>query len=455
MATSRSNPKTYRAIWRWHFYAGLIVAPFLLILSLTGAIYLFNDEINDATMPHLRFVETVTDPMPVSHLMRSALHDYPGTVTRVDMPSAANRSAIVFVRTDDNQDQRVAVNPQTAEVLGAYIYAQTLVGFADRMHGSLTLGTIGDRIVELAACWALVLIITGLYLWWPRGLKGPGGIVYPRLWLKGRLFWRDIHAVTGIWSAAVIIFLILTGLPWAGVQGNVVKQVAASVGVGYPASNRNYNAPKSDPTMKGALGEAPWTLEDTPLPKSDPHAGHPGHHIAPAQKDEAAIAGVDAITAQLMVHGLTQPYRLFMPSGPEGVYTVYTYPDQPEGQRTLYFDRYSSALIREIAYADYGWAAKAIELGVQLHMGNYFGLANQVLMLLACVTIVMLVISGFIMWWRRRPEGEAGFPARIPDTRLRVATGLLIIGGMLLPLMGASLIIVWVIDRIWLWRKQS
>ncbi|MEC8879964.1 MAG: PepSY-associated TM helix domain-containing protein, partial [Pseudomonadota bacterium] len=40
---------------RWHFYLGLCTAPFLLILSITGAIYLFNDELNDWIYPQLRF----------------------------------------------------------------------------------------------------------------------------------------------------------------------------------------------------------------------------------------------------------------------------------------------------------------------------------------------------------------------------------------------------------------
>ena len=56
-SASTPAPKgLYRTIWRWHFYAGLIVAPFLLILAVTGAIYLFNDELNDALMPELHFV---------------------------------------------------------------------------------------------------------------------------------------------------------------------------------------------------------------------------------------------------------------------------------------------------------------------------------------------------------------------------------------------------------------
>ena len=49
---TRSSPaplsRAYRAVWRWHFYAGVLVMPFLMLLALTGALYLFKDEIDQA-----------------------------------------------------------------------------------------------------------------------------------------------------------------------------------------------------------------------------------------------------------------------------------------------------------------------------------------------------------------------------------------------------------------------
>ncbi|MGK6319571.1 PepSY-associated TM helix domain-containing protein [Sphingomonas sp. DT-204] len=450
MATLAASSRLYRAIWRWHFYAGLVVAPFLLVLAVTGTIYLFNDEINDAIYPEQRFVAPHAADVPVSRMIDAALAVRPGAATRIDLPAANDRSAVVFVTPASGDPVRVSVDPGTGRVLGSFVYERTLVGLADTIHGSLAIGTVGDRIVELAACWALVLIATGLYLWWPRGRKGPGGILFPRLGAKGRLFWRDLHAVTGIWTVALIAFLIVTGLPWAGVQGDVLKRALSAAGIGYPASNRNYDPPKSIP-RKTALGEAPWTLEGAPMPASDPHAGHPGHDIMAAMPGSHAPGLTDAVVAAVADHGLEGGYRLFLPSGPTGVFTAYSYPDRPQGQRTLYFDRYSGRLVREIAYADYGWGAKAIELGVQLHMGNYFGRANQIVMLIPCVGIVLIVVSGIVMWWKRRPAGRLGAPPKVPEARLRGALAMLLVAGVLLPLFGASLIAVFVLD--WSARK--
>lgn len=436
----------YRAIWRWHFYAGLIVAPFLLILSVTGAIYLFNDEIDVALHPQWHVVAPHATSQPPTRMIEAALAAQPGAVTRIDLPSSPDRSAIVFITPEGGEPVRVAVDPGTGRVLGSFVYVRTLVGFADLMHGSLMLGTLGDAVVELAACWALVLIATGVFLWWPRGRRTLGGILYPRWRSRGRAWWRDVHAVTGVWTVALIAFLIVTGLPWAGIQGDLLQRGTAALGIGYPPAHATHGAPAS-PSAKQALGEVPWAMEQAPMPTSS--AGHAGHGMAATGRDDAAVAGVDRVAAMLARdHGLAGGYRLFLPAGATGVYTAYTYPGRPQGQRTLYVDRFDGRLIREVRFADYGWAAQAIELGVQLHMGNYFGLANQIVMLVPCVGIILLVVSGTVMWWKRRPRGKLAAPPRVPQARISGALAILAISALALPLFGLSLLGVAVADRL-------
>ncbi len=443
-----SDNRLYRTIWRWHFYAGLIVAPFLLILSVTGAIYLFNDELNDALMPELQFVQPVAAPLPPSRLIAAATAAVPGVPTRIDMPAAPDRPAKVYVRSAAGDPRQVMVDPASARVLGSYVYTRTLVGFADVMHGSLTFGPWGDAVVELAACWALVLIVTGLFLWWPRGRKSLAGIVWPRLAARGRIFWRDLHAVTGVWTVALIAFLLLTGLPWAVVQGPLVRGVVTALGVGNEVDRFSY-VPAASKSMGEALGRVPWSQEMMPMPASDlAHAGHGGESHVPKVADLTAVVGADRIALEAAARGLTRDYRLYLPSGPAGIYTVLTFPGRPEGQRTLQFDRWSGRLIGENGWGRYGVGAKAIELGVQIHMGRYFGLANQLLMLLPCIAIIVLVVSGVTMWCRRRPKGSLGAPPPMSGARLRSVMTVLIAAGIFLPLFGASLIVLAVGDRI-------
>lgn len=456
MVADRTS-RLYRTIWRWHFWAGLIVVPFLLVLSATGAIYLFNDEINDALYPELRLVAPSVDRVPVSAMLRAAVTAHPGAVSRIDVPAAADRAAIVFVRPASGPPLRVHVDPHGGRVLGSLRYDRTLVGLADEIHGSLMLGSLGDAIVELSACWALVLIGTGLYLWWPRGRWRAAGTVWPRFTGGGRRLWRDLHGPVGVWTGALIAFLIVTGLPWAAIEGDVIQRATAAAGIGYPPSFRTHNAPASAPVVSAPQADAagsgamPWTLSAAPRPRSAPPArhgasagGHEAHESAAAvAHDPDAIAGTDMIVAQGVRRGIAGGFRLFLPADAAGAYTLLTYPDQPEGQRTLYFDRYSGRPIGdEVRFADYGWAARAIELGVAIHMGNYFGLANQLLMLVPCIGIWLLAISGLMMWWRRRPSGRSGVPPRADGARLRGAVALLAIAALAMPLFGASLAVV-------------
>lgn len=424
----------YRSVWRWHFYAGLLVMPLLLVLALTGAVYLFHDEIEDAVHAPLRFAPERRADLPLSRLVEAARTAYPGEVTRIDLPSDPRRTAQVFVTPARGEPLRVFVDPGSARVHGAFVYTRTLVGFADTVHGSLMLGRFGDALVELAACWALLLIATGAYLWWPRE-RGWRAALWPQWRARGRGFWRSLHASVGAWTAALIVFLILTGLPWAGVWGELLRAGLQPLGLGYPAEHRHHVAA---PRVIQAVSEAPWTLRDAPMPVS--HA----HHHSPGSRD----VGIDAVASVLAAHGLRADYRLSLPQGADGVYTAVVYPDRPQGQRTVHVDRYRAQVVGDTGFADYGLGAKAVELGVQLHMGRYFGRANQLLMLVPCLGIVALSLSGAWMWWRRRPRGRLGAPPAPAPARLRTVALIALGCGLAFPLLGASLLLVYALDRL-------
>ncbi|MEQ1889497.1 MAG: PepSY domain-containing protein [Alphaproteobacteria bacterium] len=428
----RTNARYYSVIWRWHFYAGLVVAPFLVILSLTGMIYLFNDEINDLIYPELRYATSAAPSKPLSAFVEAAESAFPGSkVTRIYMPAKEDYTAQLFVTTAADEEIRVFIDPPTAHVLGSFVYTQTLVGFSDVMHGSLMLGDAGDAVVELAACWSLVMVATGLYLWFPRS-RALRGVWWPRFSLKRRNFWKDIHKFTGLYTAVLIVFLVISGLPWATVWGGKwLTPISNSLGLGYPEGAKR---PLGAETVSHAMHDAPWTLQQAPMPVSDPHPQAP--------------LSIDAAAKILAGLGMKNAYRLSLPAGPTGVFMAFTYPDQPEGQRTLQLDQYTGAILGDISFAHYGGVAKAVEWGVALHMGNYFGRANQILMLIPCLAIITLVTTGMMMWWMGRPPHAFSRPDG-PDypaagASLRMA---IIVFGIVFPLAGLSFLIMWALDN--------
>ncbi len=442
----------YATVWRWHFYAGLFTAPFLLILAITGALYLFNDELNDLIYPQLRFAPSGDAVLPAGDLVAAVREAYPrDTVTRIDMPVSPGRTAMAFVTPEQGEPLRVFVDPGDGTILGDVIYARTLVGFADVMHGSLLLGRGGDALVELAASWALVLVITGLYLWWPRGRRSRAFRFDRRT--RGRKRWREIHRLVGVYTAVMIVFLIITGLPWASFWGDrVLSPVSNAMGLGYPPQLRHHGGGEASAapvkTMVDALGDAPWALQQAPLPHVHHHHGEHGGEL------DTSTAAINRVHDILAGQGLPYGYRLSIPSDAGDPYSAYTYPDRPQGQRTLHVDSGGHRLLVNVGFDDYGAIAKAVELGVALHMGNYFGRANQIVMLLTCVAIVALVITGVVMWWRRRPAGGLGAPDS-PPIRKRYWLAITLTLLALLPLAGLSLLLVLALEKGMMARRRS
>ena len=212
----------YRLVWRWHFYAGLFCIPFVLWLSCTGTIFLFKPQIErflDRPYDHL----TITQRASADDQVQAALKAIPGSILdSYELPHTSTSAAQILV-DKGSQQFRVYVHPQTLAVLHVVNEDMRLENVVFRLHGELLMGNAGSYIVETAASWAVVMILSGLYLWWPRTAKGLAGVLYPRLRSGKKFFWRDIHAVTGIYVSFFALFLLLTGLPWAKGWGAYLK----------------------------------------------------------------------------------------------------------------------------------------------------------------------------------------------------------------------------------------
>ncbi|KGJ03169.1 PepSY-associated TM region [Paracoccus halophilus] len=111
MTPCAASAALYRAMWRWHFIAGLVILPFVVILAITGAIYLFKDEINDAAHSRLRFVEPTSSQLTLTVLAAAVLDAHPGEVKAYTPPAAANRSAEVDILGEDGLKDTIFVNP--------------------------------------------------------------------------------------------------------------------------------------------------------------------------------------------------------------------------------------------------------------------------------------------------------------------------------------------------------
>ena len=147
--------------------------------------------------------------------------------------------------------------------------------------------------------------------------------------------------------------------------------------------------------------------------------------------------------------GIAAGYTLTPPRGPTGVYTASVYPDDLARQRVIHLDRYSGRPLLDMRHADYGPLGRWLEWGINVHLGQEFGVPNQIALVAACLGILVLCASGVAMWWKRRPAGALGAPPPGADRRaLFGVAALLAVGGLVFPLVGASMLAMLAFDRL-------
>jgi uncharacterized iron-regulated membrane protein len=223
----------------------------------------------------------------------------------------------------------VAVDPYTGSVIETWDRRAGWYDLADNIHWTLLIGDSGDRLIEVAAGLALVLILTGLYLWWPRGNALAAFV--PSLQARGRALWKSLHAVTGFWGGMLV-------QPWSS----------------FPAEKWD-NVPLSDDTHAsmnhGNQNDVPWALEQTPMPASGSDVGAEG---IPAN----TVINVDTLVALGLSLGMENRFRVAYPGGDTGVWTLNRDSmsgdsTDPMGDRTVHVDQYRGKILADVRFEDY------------------------------------------------------------------------------------------------------
>jgi uncharacterized iron-regulated membrane protein len=451
----------YRRVWRWHFFAGLFCLPFIVSLAVTGALYLFHGQIDDVVYASRMLRQApagAAQALPPSRLIASALSAFPGQARALGLPADARHNAQVDVLRPGSVTLQVFVDPATGAVAGAIDESKRVMTLVKHIHSLTIAGTGGQVVIEIVAGWIIVLVASGVYLWWPRG-RGVG-VISIRPHARERAWWRDLHAVTGAFGGSIVLFLALTGMPWSVFWGQNVNAWLTAHGLGVPVGMWS-GVPKST-LPASALGNLPWSQQHDSVPASGgPHAGHVGMDMGmdvkqhPVSSAADAVAGnqasanVDVVVARLAAIGMESDYRLVMPNSPDGVYSAIRMPDQLARQRVIHLDQYSGKVLMDLGPDSTGAIGRVTQWGVSVHQGGEYGTPNLVVMLAGCVALVLLCISGVVVWWKRRPRGKLAAPARKDGDRLaRGAVVIAVVLGAVFPLLGASMLGVALLDML-------
>lgn len=422
----------YRTIWRWHFFAGFFCLPFIVLLCLTGSIYLFKPQVDhwiDWRYDHLAGGATHSTPVQE---VRAALNAVPGShFLAYELPETTSSAARVIV---DRQGTaiRVYVDPTSCVVLKQVPEEDRFERIIFKLHGQLLLGNTGSIIMEMVASWTIVLIATGLYLWWPRRIKSLAGILYPRITRNGRVRWRDLHAVTGLWVSSFLVLFLVSGLPWSFVWGHALARVETQ-----------FSRLTSVPDWEiGAVSERNLVAgHQVSPPKMDTM---PGMDMGSMSMSDSSLPdGLNRVVLAASQLKFPAPVLVTPPSTGETLWRVRS--DTQNRPERISAMVEASGQVRSVQrFEDKGLMDRIIGYGVAAHEGQLFGRANQLLNFLVASGLLTMSVSALILWLRRRPPGQLGAPLAVPNKQVGAgALAVLVLLAVLLPELGASLLLLW------------
>ena len=436
----------YRAIWRLHFYAGIFCIPFILWMCVTGTIYLFKPQIDglfDLPYAHL-LPDGGTRALP-SVEAKAALAAIPGgSLNAYQLPANPQAAAQVLV-SQGSRLIRVYVDPRNAHVLKTIPDEDQFESRISSLHGELLLGNAGSNIIELLASWAIVMICTGLYLWYPRDGSGFVAMLWPRR-ARGRALARELHGVAGTWVSLIALFFLVSGLPWTASWGGLLK--TAQNAFAHRVVHHDWTTGSTNALAKRKSEDA----ADASMVSMSGMAGMPGM----ADDASASVASLDTLdTLVSPVRDLNLPYPVLVvpPSTVKPMWTARSDTQDRPLRVTLTLDATTGAVLARKGFAASSLIDKIVAVGVASHEGQLFAPINQALSLVAVTLLFTLAGSALIMWWSRRPSGVLGAPRAAEPPRYPVSLILATCAlAVVLPFFGLSLIVVLLAERLILRR---
>jgi uncharacterized iron-regulated membrane protein len=463
-SVSSRGRRFHLAVWRWHFYAGVGVLPFVFVLALSGLAMLAAEPLDRHLQADLLTVAPRGAPLRAAEQAAAVAAAYPHaelvTFRAASAPDESAQVEIVPAHGAASHDAHggasavtVFVDPYAGTILGELAAGDRLYDWAKRVHGTLLLGTFGDYVIEIAAGLAVLLIATGLYLWWPREGRPLPAALLPQAGIAGRRRWRDLHAAAGAWVAPLLLLFLVSGLAWTPFWGGTLVQAWSSL------PGEQFAAPLAPTTHAsldhGAHAAVPWAVEQTPLPASGSTSGAPG--IALADRP----IGLDDVIGYARGVGFAE-FRVHWPSGEAGVWTIAATTiggdtRALDGDRIVHLDRHTGNVLADIRFADYSPMGKLMAAGVPLHQADT-GVVNLAVNVLFCLAVLGMVVAACAAWWARRPAGARRLvPPPLPrDARAwRTAVVLMLALSLAFPLAAATIAAVLAADLLLLSRVPT
>jgi uncharacterized iron-regulated membrane protein len=438
------SPSLWPLLARLHFYAGILVAPFLVVAAVTGIAYALTPQIESIIYADTLHVSSTEGSIqPIDAQIRAARAAYPeGTLAAVNLPDGPEDTTGVVLNVpdlDEEHQRTVYVDPYTNRVTGeltTWYDTTPVTTWLDDLHRNLHLGDLGRNYSELAASWLWIIVGGGLLMWLLRGRTYRSGqkqvrtTVLPDLSAaRGVRRTRGWHAATGVWLVVGLLALSATGLTWSKYAGSRFETV-----------------------MDGLDGHRAEL--DTALPDSAAAPTPAAHHggAPTAELPDVDPADVTTVLATARAAGLAGPLTVAVPTEAGTAWTATQTDDRwPVHKDQVAIDADTKQVTARNNWSDAPVLAKLTRYGVLSHMGILFGPVNQILLIALALGLLCVTFWGYRMWWQRRPtradrRRSAGTPPargtwrRLPTAGLAIGVVATVALCWALPLFGWSLV---------------
>lgn len=404
-----AEPRLYLVLRFWHRWASLLTAPFLLIISLTGALLVFHDSLDHWFRPGTNEVQPSGSPVSIQTAIDQVEGRVEGWVSRVTIPARDDRPWNLLVSPVGSRWANLRIvlyDPYTAQVMENVLQKDTRSAFVTGLHRRLLAGKPGQFLVEITTCWTIITVILGVALWWPKKWSRMTGNWLPQIGGSLKRQVRDWHAVAGAWFTVAALVFMLTGLFFSPVWGRYIgRHLMAANAVFYQ------NVPASD-----FSGDQP-----------------PGSRIP---VDEALRQAETAFAFR------GHDFFISIPGFKKESYRVSTHWENPFHPRArVIVHAWSGEVLQTVRPADLPLNTRAAMLVGPTHVGSVLGWPGRIIALLTCLVLAALAVTGLWLWLKAPPLGPVRARAflRYPWS---LKAGILVLG-LAFPLAGLTLLAVW------------
>ncbi len=334
-----------RALLWLHRWAGVLAGLVVLVIAVTGGALVFEPTIQRWLRPDLYPAQATpkAERAPIATALASLTAAHPDArVQGLRLPRHETDGLVLFTA-----QQAIHFDPRDGRMLGQRPrmggWEQTMI----KVHVNLMQGSTGGTIVVTATCITLGLALTGLWLWWPLRIMG---------FRRGASFVRfnlDLHSVAGLYSSLFLIVICITGLTLRYLHGE---------------------HPQPPRMPFGTPGMTLLSIDDA------------------IQRAEAALPGARAASAEF---GPPQrPVQRVQLSFPED--------GSPAGRSVVFINRIDGSVLDVHSSRAGSLLSQYQQAQLSIHMGSIGGLTTRWLAFLTCIALVLQIVSGYVLWWKRR-----------------------------------------------------